>query len=121
MAVPQQCKAMFSGDFLLPPLDLLIDKLDYLAAMIADHVIVMGSMHLTPVTGEVVFIAEAAVPDIHFVDKVYLLENVQGAIDGGPGNGNPGFFQRDVDFIYLPVLVASQDICQYGPALDGQT
>ena len=120
MAVPQQCKTMFGGDFFLPPLDLLIDKLDYLAAVLADHVIVMGSMPLTPVDGEVVFIAETAVPDIHFEDKAYLLENVQGAIDGGPGNRNACVFQRQVDFIYLPVLVATQDICQYGTALDGQ-
>ena len=121
MAVPQQCKAMLGGDFLLPPLNLGIYKLNYLSTVLADHVIMMGSVSLTPIAGEIVLIAEAAVPDIHFVDKIHLLQNVQGAVDGGPGNGNAGVFQRQVNFIYLPVLVAAQDICQYGTALGGQT
>ena len=121
MAVSQQSKAMFSGDFLLPPLDLVINKLNYPAAALADHVIVMGSMPLPPVPGKVIFIAEAAVPDIHLADEVHLLENIQGTIDGGPRNWNTGVFQGEVDFIYLPVLVAAQDICQNGAALGSQT
>jgi len=76
--VVDQFKAQLFGHPALQLLDILIAEFDHAAGRHVDQVIVMGFRHF--------FIARAAVAEVMALQDAGILEQLDGAIDGGDGN-----------------------------------
>lgn len=74
-----EVEMMFPAQILLLALDSPVNKFDNSATFQADEMVMVG-------LGQFVLVTEASVADVQLADEAYLLKDIQGPVDGSPGD-----------------------------------